>query len=297
MYAYLAFNDLHKNLEVDLKTWDFQQDRLYLKKEFVPTYWSQITSKVEKVPVESIKKAADKLKSIHPLWAPLPICEFRRVELIQNQLTKIYQFEYQFLEPIKDKEWFFWSLISKNEMIYSVEPSKVPLNEIQFKEDKETPPNRAYLKLWELFTFHGILPKKDSTAIDLGSSPGGWTWVLSHFCKTVTSIDKARLDLRIEALPNVKYQKGDVFNLDLKKVHPHDWIFCDVICYPDKILEQIKFWIQNKMAENFVVTIKFKERPNKEVIAELEKIQNSKLVHLNHNKNELTWILITNPLK
>ena len=98
MYAYLAFNDLHKNLEVDLKTWDFQQDRLYLKKEFVPTYWSQITSKVEKVPVESIKKAADKLKSIHQLWAPLPICEFRRVELIQNQLTKIYQFEYQFLD-------------------------------------------------------------------------------------------------------------------------------------------------------------------------------------------------------
>ena len=98
MYAYLAFTDLHKNLEVDLKTWDLKLDRLYLKKELVPTYWSQVTSQVEIIPIESIKKAAEKLKSMNSLWCPIPTCEFRRVELIQEQVTKIYEFEFQFLE-------------------------------------------------------------------------------------------------------------------------------------------------------------------------------------------------------
>lgn len=297
MFAYLAFRDLNKNLEADLHSWEFQQDRLYLKKELVPTYWAQFVVEVEAVPVESIKKAADKLKALHNLWAPFPICEFRRLELIQEQLTKIYSFEYKFLEPIKEKDWYFWTLLSKNEMIFAKQPTKLPLNEVKFSEDKETPPNRAYLKLWELLTIHKIIPKKDSTAIDFGSSPGGWTWVLSHVCKSVTSIDKARLDLRIESLPNVKYQKGDVFTMDLKKLPKHDWIFCDVICFPEKIVEQIHIWRKMQLAENFVVTIKFKERPSKLAVQELEKIEGSRLLHLNHNKNELTWILITNPLK
>lgn len=297
MYAYLAFTDLHKNLEADLKTWDLKLDRLYLKKELVPTYWSQVTSEVEVIPIESIKKAAEKLKSMNSLWCPIPTCEYRRVELIQEQVTKIYEFEFQFLEPLKEKKWKFWSLVSKNQLLYSLDSTALPLNSIQFKEDKDSPPNRAYRKLWELFTVHGIRPKATSTALDLGASPGGWTWVLSQICKNVTSIDKALLDFKIQSRDNVRFIKGDAFNLDLKKVQPHDWLFCDVICYPDKILENIKLWMKIKLAENFVVTIKFKERPNKEIVYELESISQSKLIHLNHNKNELTWYLITNPEK
>jgi integrase len=41
-------------------------------------------------------------------------------------------------------------------------------------------PSRAYLKLWELFTLIGEHPRPGELCLDLGSSPGGWTWVLQR---------------------------------------------------------------------------------------------------------------------
>ena len=61
------------------------------------------------------------------------------------------------------------------------------------------PPNRAYLKLWEALTLaanmpDGRMPRPGELCLDLGSSPGGWSWVLQKLGARVISVDKAPLD-------------------------------------------------------------------------------------------------------
>ena len=46
-------------------------------------------------------------------------------------------------------------------------------------EDKEGPPNRAYLKLWEALVRLRRWPGPGERCLDLGASPGGWTYVLA----------------------------------------------------------------------------------------------------------------------
>ena len=66
--------------------------------------------------------------------------------------------------------------------------------EVTFVEDRSGPPNRAYLKLWEALTLIGETPKPGQLCLDLGSSPGGWTWVMQGTGANVISVDKAPLD-------------------------------------------------------------------------------------------------------
>jgi len=42
------------------------------------------------------------------------------------------------------------------------------------------PPSRAYLKFWEACTRLGARPEPGDTCIDLGASPGGWTWAMAR---------------------------------------------------------------------------------------------------------------------
>ena len=59
-------------------------------------------------------------------------------------------------------------------------------------------PSRAYLKLWEAFTVLGIRPAPGDFCIDLGASPGGWTWVLQSLGARVLSIDKGSVEQDVD---------------------------------------------------------------------------------------------------
>ena len=65
--------------------------------------------------------------------------------------------------------------------------------EAHFEENRTEPPGRAYLKLWEAFTLDGRRPQPGELCVDLGASPGGWTWVLAGLGARVFSLDKAEL--------------------------------------------------------------------------------------------------------
>jgi hypothetical protein len=77
--------------------------------------------------------------------------------------------------------------------------------EVIFDEDKTEPPNRAYLKLWEFFTVSGAVMQPGALCLDLGASPGGWSWVLSRLGARVISIDKAPLAPHIAAMPRIDF--------------------------------------------------------------------------------------------
>lgn len=189
-----------------------------------------------------------------------------------------------------DFKFTAWTVLD-NLLITSENTQKrFPFGWHEFEEDKVSPPNRAYLKLWEIFSIHGIIPQKNESVIEVGSSPGGWTWVLSQLTQKVYSIDRAPLADKIAKIPNIHHQEKDAFKLNPQDYTDCSWFFSDIICTPEKIYETIQFWMENSSIQNYVCSIKFKGPCNFDILKKFAAIENSQLIHLYQNKNEVTWI-------
>lgn len=186
--------------------------------------------------------------------------------------------------------YFSWT--TKENMLLKCEKpfSRYPSGWHEFIEDKTFPPNRAYLKLWELFTVHQLPTSKSQIAIDLGSSPGGWSWVLSQYFQTVYSVDRAELDPKIKNISNIKHFQGDAFKVSENDFKDCSWLFSDIICTPMKTYDLIMYWMKNSNIKNYVCTIKFKGDCDFDILKKLLEIPDSKIIHLYQNKNEVTWI-------
>lgn len=241
---------------------------------------------------DSISLAAKALKSRGKLWALYSFDNHRRAQLIQEQLPKLKSRVVDFLSPLPEANIGAWCLIDKNTLIASSQTdSPFPLGAVLFNEDKQTPPSRAYLKLWELFTVHGIRPKKGDRVVDFGSCPGGWTWVLHEIGCNVISIDRAPLDPKIALLPRVKFLSTNAFTVKPEDIGPIDWFFSDIICYPEKLYELVQQWSNAGYCKNFVCTLKFQGETDFQTLDRFQCLENTKVKHLHHNKHEVTvWM-------
>lgn len=251
----------------------------------------------EIISFESITQAAKALKNLGKLWAHYSFENHRRTELIQEQLPKLRPRVVDFLGELPQGALGAWTLIDKNTLLAASETnSPFPLGEVQFNENKTLPPSRAYLKLWELFTIHGVRPSPGQRVVDFGSCPGGWTWVLQQMGCEVISIDRAPLDEKVARLPRVQFMKTNAFNVKPEDLGAIDWFFSDIICYPAKLLELVKSWQNSGLCENFVCTIKFQGETDFETLAAFQSLENTRIQHLIHNKHEVTvWIRKSSP--
>ncbi len=162
--------------------------------------------------------------------------------------------------------------------------------EAVFKENKAAP-SRAYLKLWETFTLHGVAPAAGELCVDLGSCPGGWTWVLQSLGARVIAVDKAPLDPEVARLPGVEWLKKDAFKLEPASLGKIDWLFSDIICEPKRLWELVSRWRESGSARGYVCTLKFKGKTDAATADKFAGVPGSRLLHLHNNKHELTWIL------
>jgi 23S rRNA (cytidine2498-2'-O)-methyltransferase len=250
---------------------------------------SNVWQDARRIEFQSITEAARKLQSIQPHWAFYGEAHFRRGNLIEQTLPPHGARPLTFGAPAPKRALGSFTLLEPNLMLASAKcSSQFPNGEIEFEETQE-PPSRAYLKLWEVFTLTGKRPKSGATCLDLGGSPGGWTWVLASLGANVTSIDKAPLDPKVSRLPNVRFLQQSAFALDPRNHPGVEWLFSDVICYPDRLLQYVEQWLEAGKAHRFVCTLKFQGETDHEVARRFAQIPGSRLVHLHHNKHELTW--------
>ncbi len=242
----------------------------------------------------SVGEAAKILRSIQRNWAACPNRLHRRTALIAEKLPPL---------PLKPKVFPFdipevpmgaFTLLDEGRMLASgVCSSPFANGEFEFEEDKEGPPSRAYRKLWEALVLTGTRPGPGDVCVDAGASPGGWTWALAGLGAQVTAIDRADLEPRIAALPNVKVLRHDAFTLKPEDFGPVDWLFSDVICYPPALLAWVEKWLASGLARNFVCTIKMQGADYDRATTDLfEAVPGSRVVHLWHNRHELTWIKV-----
>jgi 23S rRNA (cytidine2498-2'-O)-methyltransferase len=244
---------------------------------------------VHSLEITSITDAQSKLRAISPQWRYFGGSFHRRGELIAEGLNLFAEEDrYHFTRGVVKKPPPAFTMAGTNLIFYSHQLSRPSLDgTMLFKENKVTPPSRAYLKLWEALTIIGDWPNKAHRVVDLGASPGSWTWALAKLGATVLSIDRAPLDKSLGTFRNVTYQAGDAFGFEPV---PIDWVFSDVICYPDKLLEYAKRWLESGHCKKFVCSIKFAGQPDHEIIRQFQQLSHSRVLHLTHNKNEVTWM-------
>lgn len=245
------------------------------------------------IEIESIGDAAKKLKAIQRNWALLPLDFHRRTNLIVEKLPHVSAKPLKFGTPLHTAPLGAWTLIEEKIMLASPACSEpVPNGAYVFEENKTEPPNRAYLKLWEALTRCGKMPKEGETCLDLGASPGGWTWVLQGLGASVISIDKAPLAPNIAALPRVRHMEQSAFGLKPGDIGPVDWLFSDIICYPERLLRLINEWRASGLVKNYVTTIKFQGDTDFAMIKNFLDIPGSNALHMHNNKHEITWFCL-----
>ncbi|MCI5519812.1 MAG: SAM-dependent methyltransferase [Treponema sp.] len=245
---------------------------------------------------KTIGEAANNLKEIQRNWAPYQYTCFRRAQLIQEKLPYINLKDRKFPVKIPQSPIGLYTLIDENNLIASAKTtSYLPAGSLPFIEDHENPPSRAYLKIQESLTMANLLngtplPDSNSRCFEAGACPGGWTWVLINLGAQVYAVDRAELAPELMSNPLVKFQAHDAFTLKPEEIGPIDWLFSDVICYPERLFEWINMWLKYNPNLNMICTIKMQGSINWTLIQQFADIPGSKIVHLNYNKHELTWI-------
>jgi 23S rRNA (cytidine2498-2'-O)-methyltransferase len=114
--------------------------------------------------------------------------------------------------------------------------------------------------------------------------------VLARLGALVTAVDKAPLDPEVAGMAGVTQVLESAFALEPR---PVDWLFSDVIAYPDRLLSLVRRWIEAGGVRRIVCTIKFQGATDHQAAEAFAAIQGGRVIHLSHNKHELTFLWVS----
>lgn len=133
--------------------------------------------------------------------------------------------------------------------------SSFPRGEVPLADDKSAP-SRAFTKLVESEQRLGRRIERGQTCVDLGASPGSWSYVGIQRGAHVIAIDRSELREDLMRNPRLHFETADAFKY--KPPQTVDWLVCDVIAAPQRSIDLLLEWLREKRMRQFVVTIKFK---------------------------------------
>jgi 23S rRNA (cytidine2498-2'-O)-methyltransferase len=121
-------------------------------------------------------------------------------------------------------------------------------------------PSRSTLKLAEALM--EFLDEKERakrlvpgmTAVDLGASPGGWSWQLMKHGLMVLAVDNGPIDATLLDSGQVKHRRDDGFHF--RPAEPVDWMVCDMIESPSKIARLAAKWIAEGWCRESIFNLK-----------------------------------------
>jgi 23S rRNA (cytidine2498-2'-O)-methyltransferase len=121
-------------------------------------------------------------------------------------------------------------------------------------------PSRSTLKLEEALLVlldegeraHWLQP--GMRAVDLGASPGGWTWQLVRRSLHVTAVDNGPMDADLLASGLVDHLRADGFRY--RPPHPVDWLVCDMVEQPRRVAELVARWFAQGWCRHAIFNLK-----------------------------------------
>lgn len=138
-------------------------------------------------------------------------------------------------------------------------------------------------------------------AVDLGASPGGWTWQLANRGLKVTAVDNGPMDDTLMASGLVEHLRADGFTF--RPRHPVDWLVCDMADKPARVVDLVARWFERGDCRTAVFNLKL---PMKRRFEEVQLARNvlrerlSRLAgswridarQLYHDREEITFAII-----
>jgi 23S rRNA (cytidine2498-2'-O)-methyltransferase len=171
-----------------------------------------------------------------------------------------------------------------------------PLGIPRLKFPREAP-SRSTLKLEEGFLT--LLTAEESSrwlragmsAVDLGASPGGWTWQLVRRSLRVVAIDNGPMDRKLMDSGLVTHRREDGFRYRPSK--PVDWLVCDMVEQPRRVAALIASWLEHGWCRRAMFNLKL---PMKKRFAETRlcldlvraAARDVRAKHLYHDREEIT---------
>jgi 23S rRNA (cytidine2498-2'-O)-methyltransferase len=127
-------------------------------------------------------------------------------------------------------------------------------------------PSRSTLKLAEaLMQFvPGRRFEPGMAAVDLGASPGGWTWQLVPRGFRVTAVDNGPMDAALLDSGQVKHRREDGFHY--RPPEPVDWMVCDMVESPSRIARLAAQWIAQGWCREAIFNLKLPMKKRREEV-------------------------------
>lgn len=91
-------------------------------------------------------------------------------------------------------------------------------------------------------------------AVDLGASPGGWTWQLANRGMKVTAVDNGPMDSALMESGLVEHLRADGFTF--RPRHPVDWLVCDMVDKPARVVDLIARWFERGDCRGAIFNLK-----------------------------------------
>lgn len=267
-----------------------------------PVWFRNLWIQPEILTFGSVSEAADLLRKRNGLWVDHLVGYHRRGQLIKNKLPAFRPKPLVFPQPLPKAQIGGWTLLDENTLLCSAKTlSPFPGGVARFAHGDEKPPSAAAGKLQEALTlmrhWWGVFPQPGEHCLDAGCSPGGWSWVLARLGCRVLAVDRSPLDLDPETYSQVRFFQGDGFKVHPRRLRregwePVDWVFSDMAAYPARVWEWVKLWLEAPEVPHMVVTLKMQGEPDWETLHSFQRLTGGRLVHLYHNKHELTWMSV-----
>lgn len=296
--AYLAADGYEDQLSEELARADVvvttRHGRLFVADKCVDAAWAINTwFDAEHIPVASIGDAAKALRQRQRNWSLYAPDHRGRAKLIAERLPHVSAKPLLLGAPAPTAPLGSWTLLAPDLLLASIRcSSPFPNGASRFVEDRDGPPSRAYLKLWEALVRIERWPRAGDVCLDLGASPGGWTWLLAQTGARVIAVDKAPLDPRVSSLANVEWRGDSAFSLQPSSFDRLDWLCSDVVGYPSRLLALAERWQGSGRVRNMVVTVKFQGETDHGLARAFAELPGGRLFHLHNNRHELTFAIV-----
>ena len=170
-------------------------------------------------------------------------------------------------------------------------------------------PSRSTLKLAEalaLFVGEEAMPRRvrpGMTAVDLGASPGGWTYQLVRRGLMVTAVDNGPMNAALLETGQVKHRREDGFRF--RPAEPVDWLVCDMVESPSRVCALAARWVAEGWCREAIFNLKLPMKKRWEEVARARAIvaevlgpraHHLRLKQLYHDREEVTaWLAAGRP--
>ncbi len=160
--------------------------------------------------------------------------------------------------------------------------------------DDAAAPSRSYLKVEEAYGLLEREPRPGESVVDLGAAPGGWSYSAARRGALVVAVDNGPLKQGARGHPGIEHVRADAFGFLAPGDRAVDWLFCDMVEDPHRVLREILMpWVERRACRRFVVNLKFGRADALVLLAEVRAQLQPHCVrlvvrHLFHDREEFT---------